>query len=171
MRAIATSLTVLALLAPVAGPSAFAAEVLRGLVRVIGGNTLEIAGRELALYGIDAPELGQTCRWPGDSGPHLIECGAIARTAMMDLVAGAEVACEPRAESDAIAVCRADGFDIGANMVHTGWALAARSVTDTYVAIERDAGAARRGLWRGEFVPPWEWRQGRRLPAGDDAKP
>ena len=28
---------------------------------------------------------------------------------------------------------------------------------------ERAAKSARRGLWRGAFVPPWDWRRGKRL--------
>ena len=28
---------------------------------------------------------------------------------------------------------------------------------------EQAAKAARRGLWRGEFVPLWDWRRGKRL--------
>jgi endonuclease YncB( thermonuclease family) len=48
-------------------------------------------------------------------------------------------------------------------MVHTGWALAYRRYSKLYVAIEEKAKAAKRGMWRGEFVPPWEWRRGKRL--------
>jgi endonuclease YncB( thermonuclease family) len=44
-------------------------------------------------------------------------------------------------------------------MVHAGWALADRRATDRYVAIEAEARNARRGLWKGTFEPPWEWRQ------------
>ena len=32
-----------------------------------------------------------------------------------------------------------------------------------YAGEELEAEAARRGLWRGEFVRPWDWRRGRRL--------
>jgi hypothetical protein len=56
-----------------------------------------------------------------------------------------------------------DGFDIGRNMVHTGWALAYRQFSTDYVGTEDKAREAKRGLWKGEFVLPWEWRQGKRL--------
>jgi endonuclease YncB( thermonuclease family) len=37
---------------------------LTGSVRVIDGDTIEIAGRHVRLEGIDAPETAQTCgRW------------------------------------------------------------------------------------------------------------
>ena len=38
-----------------------------------------------------------------------------------------------------------------------------------YVDEEADAQAARRGLWAGEFVKPWEWRRGKRIVANDNA--
>ena len=50
-------------------------------------------------------------------------------------------------------------------MVYTGWALADRRYSTRYVATEDDAREAGRGLWRDKFVPPWEWRRGKRLQA------
>ena len=90
------------------------------------GDTIEVAGERVRLYGIDAPESDQTCEWPGK----IIPCGRLATTVLMDLTAGSEVICKIR-ENDRygrwVAVCFGpDGFDIGRNMVHTVWALAYR---------------------------------------------
>jgi endonuclease YncB( thermonuclease family) len=129
-----------------------------GKATVVDANTLEIAGERLRLYGIDAPELDQSCRWPNK----VIPCGRIATSAAKDLIAGVErVVCETHGRDASgrwIATCTADGFDIGRNMVHTGWALADRRQSTAYVEIEDQARKAGRGLWRGQFVPPWEWR-------------
>ena len=79
----------------------------------------------------------------------------------MDLVAGTEVTCEAAPGDGAaplVARCRAGGFDLSANMVHTGWALADRAAGTAFVVIEKKARAAGRGLWRGTFTPPAEWR-------------
>ena len=57
-----------------------------------------------------------------------------------------------------IAVCYAGPYDLNANMVRQGWALAYRRYSMDYVDDENAAKVARKGLWRGEFVPPWEWR-------------
>jgi hypothetical protein len=63
-----------------------------------------------------------------------------------------------------VAVCYdPDGFDIGRNMVHTGWALAYRQYSTDYVGTEDKAREAKRGMWKGKLVPPWEWRRGKRL--------
>ena len=134
---------------------------ITGPVRVVDGDSLQVGDQQIRLHGIDAPEMKQTCRWPNK----VIRCGMIARDAMLDLIAGAQVRCEQK-DIDRygrdVATCSAGGFDIGANMVHTGWALAYRRYSKQYVAIEERAEAAKRGMWRGEFVPPWEWRRGKR---------
>ncbi len=59
------------------------------------------------------------------------------------------------------------GEGLGAWMVSQGLALAYRRYSLDYVDEETDAQAARRGIWASEFVPPWEWRRGKRLDAGD----
>lgn len=134
------------------------AEDVTGPARVIDGDTIEIGGCRIHLFGIDAPELGQTCEWPGKTIP----CGEVAHTGLMDLMAGAEVVCATRDKSPdggRAGTCRADGFDVGRNMVHTGWALAARRLGTGYAATKEKAKRAKRGLWRGTFVVPWDWRR------------
>jgi endonuclease YncB( thermonuclease family) len=134
------------------------AEDVAGPVRVIDGDTVEIGGRRIHLFGIDAPEMKQTCEWPAKTYP----CGEVARTGLMDLLAGAKVVCNARdevPEGGWMGTCRADGFDVGRNMVHTGWALAIRHLGTGYEATEEKAKQAKRGLWRGTFVTPWDWRR------------
>ncbi len=57
--------------------------------------------------------------------------------------------------------CTVAGEDMGAWMVSQGLALAYRRYSLDYVDEEADAQAARRGIWAGEFVKPWEWRRGK----------
>ncbi len=147
-----------------------------GPPKVIDGDTVEVQGMVIRLYGIDAPELGQTCR----IGERAYDCGQIARTALLDLTAGVAVRCKlappspeggsPEASPEdggadgRIGRCTADGYDLSEGMAYTGWALAARQVSERYVTFEDRARAARRGLWKGRFVAPWDWRAGVRLP-------
>ena len=51
-----------------------------------------------------------------------------------------------------------------------GLALAYRRYSTAYAGQERSAKAARRGLWRGDFVAPWDWRRGKRLAAAPTAR-
>ena len=61
-----------------------------------------------------------------------------------------------------ISACFVGPYDLGERMVRNGWALAYRRYSRDYVDEEAEARQARAGIWRGEFVPPWEWRKGKR---------
>lgn len=43
-------------------------------------------------------------------------------------------------------------------MVADGWALLYLKYSKDYVRAEEFAKARKEGMWRTEFVPPWEWR-------------
>ena len=102
-------------------------------------------------------------------------CGIAAWGELVQLVAGKDVRCETRdidRYGRTVAVCTAGGQDINAAMVAQGWALAYRQFSNDYVAQEGEAQEARLGMWRGEFVAPWDWRRGDRLAAAPvPAKP
>ncbi len=161
--ALAGAVLAAALAAPIAATAAAETGRAEGPARVIDGLTLRVGGVVFRLFGIDAPDPDQVCERRGRSLP----CGDIARTALMDLVAGAVVVCTPvRGPGGGadrigrvIATCQSGGFDIGTNMVHTGWALADPETGTT--RLRRTQAKARKrqaGLWRLSFAPPWEWR-------------
>ena len=133
-----------------------------GRAAVIDGDTIEVSDDRVRLHGIDAPESAQSCL----AGGELWRCGQHASRALRDRIANRAVACEERDRDRygrMVAVCRLGGSDINAWMVSEGWALAYRRYSREYVAEEASARAARRGLWRGDFVAPWDWRAGERL--------
>lgn len=135
---------------------------LSGAARVIDGDTLEIRGTRVRLHGIDAPESAQRCRAAGRAWP----CGREATRALSRRIAGRTVVCEERDRDRygrSVAVCRAGGEDLNAWMAFEGWAFAYRRYSRSYVAEERAAKAAGRGIWRGNVVAPWVWRKGKRL--------
>ena len=55
--------------------------------------------------------------------------------------------------------CFTGSTDIGAAMVQSGHALAYRHFSNLYIAEEEQAKTALKGIWRGTFSPPWEWRR------------
>jgi endonuclease YncB( thermonuclease family) len=129
-----------------------------GLPEVIDGETVLVAGQTFRLYGIDAPDIAQTCEIRGRT----YNCGRVSMTALMDLVAGVRIRCVPRrdpATSPILANCFATGYDLSEGMVHTGWALAMPRGGTKYAGIEAKAKNAKRGLWKGEFTLPWQWRR------------
>ena len=130
-----------------------------GKARVIDGDTLEIAGQRIRLHGIDAPESDQTC-WAGATE---WACGREATFALAYETGMHWVTCRAKGgDGDGAAyVCTVGNRDLGARMVGAGWALAVGGDQAAYAGEETAARAARKGLWRGEFVLPWEWRKAR----------
>lgn len=135
---------------------------LSGPARVIDGDTLDVGGTCVRLHGVDAPEAAQSC-FTADAG---WPCGRRATQALATLLQGGVIAC---AELDrdrygrVVAACRRDGLDVNGWLVGEGWAVAYRRYSDAYVELEAAARAARRGIWAGEFVMPWDWRRGKRI--------
>ena len=151
-------------LAVAASPGAFAVETLAGKPRIVDADTLEIAGERIRLEGIDAPESRQQCE---DAEGVRYACGRTATDALRKRIGGEPVTCEGSERGRygrLIAVCRLpDETDLNGWLVREGLALAYRHYSDRYVAQEAEAKAAKRGLWAGAFVPPWDWRRGERL--------
>jgi endonuclease YncB( thermonuclease family) len=142
--------------------SAASAAPIIGRASVIDGDTIEIRGERIRLFGIDAPEGGQTCT---DVKGATYRCGQRAAQALDYRISDSPVTCEPRDRDRygrVVAVCRAFGEDLSAWMAGLGWALAYREYSRQYVPAEELAQRHRAGMWAGKFEPPWEWRAERR---------
>ncbi|ODT15105.1 MAG: hypothetical protein ABS35_32570 [Kaistia sp. SCN 65-12] len=130
-------------------------------VVVRDGDSLAIDGVDFRLSGIDAPELRQDCE---DAGGSRWRCGEAARQALRALVARGDLICSPRTHDRygrVVAACRIQDIgDLGAAMVRDGLAInfGGHGPGD-YAAEEASARQAKRGIWRGSFQPPSEWRQ------------
>lgn len=128
-----------------------------GPARVVDGDTLSLDGQAIRLHGIDAPEGTQTC--VKDGAPW--DCGRDSTVYLEQLVNDQPVVCE-QTDTDrygrVVAVCMIDGVDLNAEMVRAGFALAFRKYSLDYVEEEDEARQAKRGLWSGQFDPPWVWR-------------
>lgn len=124
-----------------------------GLASAKDGDSLTVDAREVRLFGIDAPELDQTCMRNGASW----SCGAEAAGRLSRLVTGREVRCRTVNTDDygrAVSRCTVGTSDINSAMVESGYALAYRHYSSQYVTAEERAKAAKRGLWSGTFEAP-----------------
>lgn len=163
-NSILTWLVIVAVLAVVAHliqrPPRTPGEPVSGRAHVIDGDSVEIAGVRIRLFGIDAPERDQDCQ---DAGGKTYSCGRAAARALTAIIAGRDIICTP-VEVDQynrdVAICMAGELDLGEALVRGGHALDyARHSRGRYAAAERDARDARRGVWAGTFERPATWRQ------------
>jgi endonuclease YncB( thermonuclease family) len=147
-----------AAVAPDPRPTAGTQATVIGKAWVIDGDTIDISGTRIRLLGIDAPESAQSCT---DGNKRSWLCGRAATRELKALIAGRQLACEPSGLDRyrrVLAVCALpDGIDVNAWMVRQGWALA-YGYSSPYRSQEAEAQAAKRGIWTGTFMAPWDWR-------------
>lgn len=130
------------------------------------GDSLVLNGTEVRLHGIDAPEYNQHCDGPQGDYP----CGREAHAALKALLRGQTISCKS-VETDrygrAVSDCRTDKISINREMVRQGWAVAYIRHSTAYVGAQREAKAARRGIWQGRFDMPEDYRARTRPVTGD----
>ena len=124
----------------------------------MSGSRLNIGGEAVQLYGIDAPDPGQSCRARFGSK---YKCGELSREALHEIVGKNELSCESRGinrRGQKVATCIVNGEDVAELMVRSGWAVADRVSSNDYVSVEKEAHDKKVGLWAGKFEAPWTWR-------------
>ncbi|MFD0387688.1 thermonuclease family protein [Tistrella bauzanensis] len=145
---------------------------ITGRASVIDGDTIEIQGQRIRLYAIDAPESSQIC---ADADNRAWRCGRDAALLLDRLLSGRTVACttvDRDRYGRVVARCAVAGEDMNRRMVAEGLAVAYTAYGRDYAPDEAGARTARRGLWSGRFVMPWDHRKGVKLsppPAGQAA--
>src|SRR6202451_4268765 len=86
---------------------------MTGQASIIDGDTLEIHGTRIRLWGVDAPESGQLCR--GDDSLQY-RCGAKAANDLDAFIAQRPVRCLPVSLDQygrTVARCSVDDIDLG----------------------------------------------------------
>ncbi len=154
------SLNFIAVLATLGMPSLVCAQIIEGPAEVIDGDSLKVAGSEIRLFGVDAPELTQSCY----SNEVEIPCGAMAKDVLAGLIGGAVLTCQKRGTDPfgrIVATCQTSGLDVGDALVRSGWAFAFRRYGDDYVLAEMRARAAGAGVWQWDFRTPEDYRASR----------
>ncbi len=136
---------------------------ISGPVRVIDGDTLDMGGTRIRLWGIDAPEMRQTCQGKNDQ---TYECGRDSAAVMRELTRDRAVECDSHGLDRyrrIVAVCRTESGEVNAAIVRRGWAVDWPTYSGgRYRADEEAARVDGLGIWSGRFELPWEWRRERR---------
>jgi endonuclease YncB( thermonuclease family) len=168
-RTIMEALFVLVLIAAAALGSKQLApkELAPGLGKIKDGDSFVLRGKQVRLHGIDAPEYRQTCE---TSKGRDYECGKDAAKAFRELLRGRKITCiqiERDRYRRSVSVCRNGEVELNKEMVRLGWAVAYRRHSRNYIAAEREAKQAKRGIWAGKFVMPEDYRNQTRPAASD----
>lgn len=131
---------------------------ISGTAQIVDGDTLDLDGLRIRLYGIDAPEFQQTCSrteepyWP---------CGQAAAHALSNKILNDRIECVQKdidSYRRVVGVCSLNGEDLNAWLVSTGWAIAYLEYSKDYVEQEAAAKLAGLGIWNSTFVAPAEYR-------------
>ena len=130
-----------------------------GYARVITGSLIQVNGMTVKLFGIAAPDLGQTCANKYGAG---YRCGREAAIWLQNWLDNREVTCYILGQvvnNRATGACFVDNnkYDVAAAVTNAGWAVAYTTNTSIYVPYEQQAAQNLRGLWQGEFYKPWDW--------------
>ena len=122
---------------------------------ITDGDKININGVGYKLLGIAAPDPRQLC---DDGYPSGTEAIKTLRT----LMTGRRIACESRGRDPSgrtLALCRADGRDIGEAMVRAGMAWPEPRNGRDYVDVERDARAERLGVHDHACILPGAYKK------------
>lgn len=152
-------------------PAALAQSLTGKVVSIADGDTLTILADgqyqfRIRLAEIDAPESGQPF-------------GRSSRKMLSDLAFGKQVTVrvvDVDRYGRSVGRIRAGTTDINAEMVKRGgaWAFRQYQSDQRFQLWEKEARAAKRGLWglqQDQIVAPWDWRAGRRAQAAARSAP
>jgi endonuclease YncB( thermonuclease family) len=141
------------LLAGAASPAH--AQTISGYASVIDGETLQVRGTRIRLFGLEQVADDHVCvrtddeRW---------RCGPRALNALEEFLEEIIVSCTVKsrdASGQVVAVCTASGIDVGLWLVRNGLARAAVTAPNSrYQKAQEEAKAARRGLWSPGATAP-----------------
>ena len=140
-----------------------------GPIHVVDGDTWDVGGTRVRLFGIDAPEKDQTCtRANGTTWC----CGHWVTDTVRTAFQGRYARCEQvdRDRYDrSVARCSVDGNDANAALVRAGLARAFARYSSDYLKAEREASLSERGIWASKMEAPWVFRSTRTTQPSDPA--
>ena len=131
---------------------------IKGKARIIDGDTIHIGKNKIRLYGIDAPEINQTCT----INKIIWECGLESSQALGSIILEEEVRCEI-VDIDRykrfVAKCIVNNINLNQYMVQNGWAIAYRYYSNDFINDEEIAEKNKAGIWQGKFQNPYLYRK------------
>jgi endonuclease YncB( thermonuclease family) len=130
---------------------------VKGRAYATGADTLRVGGTLVRLAGIEAHEAEQRC----GRGANRWRCSGVAETVLSRLVNSRTVSCSLSGSDEAgraLGHCTVGQTDVAAELVRQGYVFAEAGLLARYAGEEREARAAKAGLWGGDVERPAEYR-------------
>ncbi len=142
-------------------------QIYTGKAAIIDGDTIQIQGQSIRLYGIDAPELAQNCV---NSKQVEYRCGLAAKNFLKRTIGSNRVDCSFRGRDGfhrILAECwveknignKAQLYNLNELMITSGYAFVFTKYGGEFVVLENYAKRNKKGMWSGNFQFPWEFRE------------
>ncbi|PHQ99557.1 MAG: nuclease [Marinosulfonomonas sp.] len=135
---------------------------VQGSAYVHDGDTFTVASVKIRLFGVDAPEMDQTCEMPDGTD---WACGRWSRDQVRDMLRGRTLRCVKQTYDRygrMVARCYLGDQDLAQLLVRGGIVFSYARYSRDYIGVEKAAIAAGRGLWVAKVVAPAEFRRSKR---------
>jgi endonuclease YncB( thermonuclease family) len=130
---------------------------VKGRAYATGADTLRVGGTLVRLAGVEAHESEQRC----GRGSNRWRCSGVAETVLARIINSRTVSCAVSGSDEAgrtLARCTVGQTDVAGELVRQGYVFAEGGILARYAGEEREARAAKVGLWGGEVERPAEYR-------------
>ena len=132
-----------------------------GKTSVLDGDSLKVGGKEVRLFGLDAPEYRQTCF---DEKNQEYNCGQVSRVFLENLVEKKDVKCiygEKDKYDRFLSKCFIGEISINEELVKNGMAVIYNFAesSEEMNKLEAQAKGKKLGIWKGTFQLPKEYRK------------
>ena len=142
-------------------------ETISGYAKIVDGDTIKILNKKIRLHGIDAPEIKQLCKRIFLSISFIsfeknYECGEISKKKLKSYLHNRSIKCKIEGVDRykrILGTCYKNTININSMMVRNGYAVAYKKYSKRYSNVELEAKREKRGLWKGKFEMPWDWRR------------
>ncbi len=133
------------------------AEDFSGRIRFGDADSLAVGAVKVRLFGIDAPEMDQTCKRADGAA---WSCGRWAAKEAKSRFDGRTAICTAldRSYDRIVARCFVGGSDIADTLVRDGIATAYRKYSMDYIDAEKAASIGSLGIWAGTLDAPSDYR-------------
>ena len=127
-------------------------------LKIVDGDTIVLNGEKIRFYGIDTPELKQTCM----NGNEKVFCGKSAKMLLVKKIDNQTPECIREGKDvykRTLAECFINEESLSVFLVRSGYAFAYRKYSDKFIKDEEFAKENKLGMWSMKFQYPWNFRK------------